>query len=46
MSLVLPSDTVAARTAEQLYDGGAVEGALEWPALLRKLDRLDRSYLD
>lgn len=42
--LVLPSDAIAARTAEQLYDGGAVEGALEWPALLRKLDRLDRSY--
>jgi ribulose-5-phosphate 4-epimerase/fuculose-1-phosphate aldolase len=42
--LVLPEPAVAARTAEQLYDGGAVEGALEWPALLRKLDRLDRSY--
>lgn len=44
MPLVMPSDSVAARTAEQLFDGGAVEGALEWPALLRKLDRLDRSY--
>ncbi|MEX3858013.1 class II aldolase/adducin family protein [Paraburkholderia sp. BR10923] len=42
--LVVPSDAVAARTAEQLYDGGAIEGALEWPALLRKLDRLDRGY--
>jgi ribulose-5-phosphate 4-epimerase/fuculose-1-phosphate aldolase len=42
--LVVPSEALAARTAEQLYDGGAIEGALEWPALLRKLDRLDRSY--
>lgn len=44
--LVLPKREVAARTAEQLCDGGAIEGALEWPALLRKLDRLDRSYRD
>lgn len=42
--LVVPDAAVATRTAEQLYDGGAIEGALEWPALLRKLDRLDRSY--
>ncbi len=42
--LVVPTNAVAARTAEQLYDGGAIEGALEWPALLRKLDRLDRGY--
>jgi ribulose-5-phosphate 4-epimerase/fuculose-1-phosphate aldolase len=44
--LLLPSPDIAARTAEQLYDGGAVEGELEWPALLRKLDRIDRSYRD
>jgi ribulose-5-phosphate 4-epimerase/fuculose-1-phosphate aldolase len=44
MPLVLPLPEVAARTAEQLYDGGAIEGELEWPALLRKLDRLDASY--
>jgi ribulose-5-phosphate 4-epimerase/fuculose-1-phosphate aldolase len=44
MDLVLPPAAVADRTAEQLYDGGAVEGALEWPALLRKLDRIDGSY--
>ncbi|ALP64557.1 class II aldolase/adducin family protein [Paraburkholderia caribensis] len=43
-ALVLPSEAVAERTAEQLYDGGAVEGAIEWPALLRKLDRIDASY--
>ncbi len=44
--LVLPSADVARRTAEQLYDGGAIEGTLEWPALLRKLDRIDPSYRD
>ena len=44
--LTVPKHEVAARTAEQLYDGGAIEGTLEWPALLRKLDRLDRSYRD
>jgi len=44
--LVLPPPEVAARTAEQLRDGGAIEGELEWPALLRKLDRLDASYRD
>ncbi|HVE07723.1 MAG TPA: class II aldolase/adducin family protein [Paraburkholderia sp.] len=44
--LVLPSPAVAQRTAEQLYDGGAIEGALEWPALLRKLDRIDPAYRD
>ncbi|CAH2779301.1 MAG: Ribulose-5-phosphate 4-epimerase and related epimerases and aldolases [uncultured Paraburkholderia sp.] len=42
--LMVPDKAVAARTAEQLYYGGAIEGVLEWPALLRKLDRLDRSY--
>jgi ribulose-5-phosphate 4-epimerase/fuculose-1-phosphate aldolase len=45
-ALVLPAPAVAARTAEQLDDGGAIEGTLEWPALLRKLDRLDASYRD
>jgi len=44
--LVLPSAAVAGRTAEQLYDGGAIEGVIEWPALLRKLDRLDASFRD
>jgi ribulose-5-phosphate 4-epimerase/fuculose-1-phosphate aldolase len=43
---VLPNEAIAARTAEQLRDGGALEGELEWPALLRKLDRLDPSYRD
>ncbi|MCA3861375.1 MAG: class II aldolase/adducin family protein, partial [Burkholderia sp.] len=31
---------------EQLRDGGAIEGELEWPALLRRLDRIDPSYRD
>ena len=44
--LVVPSNAVAERTADQLYDGGAIEGAMEWPALLRKLDRIDRTYRD
>ena len=44
--LVLPEPAVAARTAEQLRDGGAIEGKLEWPALLRRLDRIDPSYRD
>jgi ribulose-5-phosphate 4-epimerase/fuculose-1-phosphate aldolase len=44
--LVFPPDAVIERSALQLRDGGAVEGALEWPALLRKLDRLDASYRD
>lgn len=43
-ALIVPDPAIAARTAEQLFDGGAVEGVLEWPALLRKLDRIDRSY--
>ena len=41
---MLPSEAVAERTAEQLFDGGAVEGVIEWPALMRKLDRIDASY--
>ncbi|TKC92423.1 class II aldolase/adducin family protein [Trinickia terrae] len=44
--LVVPDDTIAKRAAEQLLDGGAIEGALEWPALLRKIDRIDTSYRD
>jgi ribulose-5-phosphate 4-epimerase/fuculose-1-phosphate aldolase len=42
--LVLPSDAVIERAAIQLRDGGAIEGVLEWPALLRKLERIDASY--
>ena len=35
-----PRDSVIALAAEQLRDGGAVEGVAEWPALIRKLDRI------
>ncbi|WP_197341577.1 class II aldolase/adducin family protein [Ralstonia solanacearum] len=45
-AVVTPTPPVADRAAEQLEDGGAVEGVLEWPALLRKLDRMDHSYRD
>ena len=34
---VLPEPDVARRTAAQLFDNGALEGVLEWPALLRSL---------
>jgi ribulose-5-phosphate 4-epimerase/fuculose-1-phosphate aldolase len=42
--LHLPSNAVINRAANELHDAGAEEGALEWPALLRKLDRIDPSY--
>ncbi|BET10718.1 class II aldolase/adducin family protein [Pandoraea sputorum] len=42
----LPSPAVQDKTAIQLEDGGAIEGVLEWPALLRKLDRIDASFRD
>jgi ribulose-5-phosphate 4-epimerase/fuculose-1-phosphate aldolase len=42
--LHLPSNAVIDRAANELHDAGAEEGALEWPALLRKLDRIDPSY--
>jgi len=42
----LPSAAVQDKTAVQLEDGGAIEGELEWPALLRKLDRMDGSFRD
>ena len=44
--VVSPAPQVADRAAEQLEDGGAIEGVMEWPALLRKLDRIDASYRD
>jgi ribulose-5-phosphate 4-epimerase/fuculose-1-phosphate aldolase len=43
---VQPPADVAERTSLQLYDNGAVEGEMEWPSLLRKLDRIDPSYRD
>ena len=44
--VVSPAPQVADRAAEQLEDGGAIEGVMEWPALLRKLDKIDASYRD
>ena len=38
-SLHRPRAQVIALAAEQLRDGGAIEGVTEWPALIRKLDR-------
>jgi len=35
-----PRDAVIVLAAEQLRDGGAIEGVAEWPALIRKLDRV------
>jgi len=35
-----PRAEVIALAAEQLRDGGAIEGVVEWPALIRKLDRI------
>jgi ribulose-5-phosphate 4-epimerase/fuculose-1-phosphate aldolase len=34
---VLPAPEVVERAARQLFDNGALEGVLEWPALLRSL---------
>jgi ribulose-5-phosphate 4-epimerase/fuculose-1-phosphate aldolase len=45
--LVLPSDEVIAKT-NHLYRPEVRRpfGVLEWPALLRKLDRIDPTYRD
>jgi ribulose-5-phosphate 4-epimerase/fuculose-1-phosphate aldolase len=42
--LLTPTPAVVHKAATELHDGGAEEGILEWPALLRKLDRIDPSY--
>jgi ribulose-5-phosphate 4-epimerase/fuculose-1-phosphate aldolase len=43
-NLITPEPATIAKAAADLHDFGAEEGALEWPALLRKLDRIDPSY--
>jgi len=43
-NLITPEPAIIAKAAADLHDFGAEEGALEWPALLRKLDRIDPSY--
>ncbi|KAF1043275.1 MAG: Decarboxylase NovR [Herbaspirillum frisingense] len=40
----LPPAPVCRNTRDQLLGDGSPEGALEWPALLRKLERLDPGY--
>jgi ribulose-5-phosphate 4-epimerase/fuculose-1-phosphate aldolase len=40
----LPSDAIAEKAAHQLESYPLPPSVLEWPALLRKLDRLDRNY--
>lgn len=39
-----PSPEICARTHEELLGDGSPDGALEWPALLRKLDQLSPGY--
>jgi ribulose-5-phosphate 4-epimerase/fuculose-1-phosphate aldolase len=43
-NLITPEPATIAKAAADLHDFGAEEGVLEWPALLRKLDRIDPSY--
>lgn len=45
--LIVPSDAVASDTYRQwIGDGSERDGDAEWPALLRRLDRIDSSYKD
>jgi ribulose-5-phosphate 4-epimerase/fuculose-1-phosphate aldolase len=46
-SVLVPSDEVAAKTfAQWVGDGSERDGDAEWPALRRRLDRIDPSYQD
>ena len=42
--LVMPSAELCEQTHRDLLGDGTPEGALEWPALLRKLDDIDAGY--
>jgi hypothetical protein len=42
--LITPEPAIIAAAAADLHDFGAEEGILEWPALLRKLDRINPNY--
>lgn len=42
--LVMPDHETCLKTHRELLGDGSPEGALEWPALLRKLDALSPSY--
>ncbi len=44
--IIVPPPDIVTRAVAQLYDDDAIEGALEWPSLIRKLDRIDPSYRD
>ena len=46
VNLIMPDPAVIKKAAAELHDAGAEEGILEWPALLRQLDRIDPSYKD
>jgi ribulose-5-phosphate 4-epimerase/fuculose-1-phosphate aldolase len=43
-NLITPEPAIIATAAADLHDFGAEEGILEWPALLRKLDRINPNY--
>jgi ribulose-5-phosphate 4-epimerase/fuculose-1-phosphate aldolase len=43
-NLIMPEPRIIEKAAADLHAFGAEEGVLEWPALLRKLDRIDPSY--
>jgi ribulose-5-phosphate 4-epimerase/fuculose-1-phosphate aldolase len=43
-NLITPEPAIIAAAAADLDDFGAEEGILEWPALLRKLDRINPNY--
>lgn len=40
----MPSHDICSKTHQELLGDGAPEGALEWPALLRKLDAVSATY--
>lgn len=42
--LLMPSPEVCRKTYQELIGDGSPEGVLEWPALLRKLDKLSPGY--
>jgi ribulose-5-phosphate 4-epimerase/fuculose-1-phosphate aldolase len=43
-NLIMPEPKIIEKASADLHDLGVEEGVLEWPALLRKLDRLDPRY--
>jgi ribulose-5-phosphate 4-epimerase/fuculose-1-phosphate aldolase len=43
-ALHVPGPDTIALAAEQLCDGGAIEGVAEWPSLLRRLNRICPDY--